>query len=142
MRLWLDLLVMGVLAIIGIYALPDPSMHGMGVFCLAVSGLFAVFLFAVFFVIPRLIFRGQPRFRDEYTLIFTNEDIHFRTQNMDSRLQWSLYTHALVDARSCILYYGKRQFTVIPVRVFENAEKLRAFDQMLSKHVRPIIRKK
>ncbi|MFN0056781.1 MAG: YcxB family protein [Planctomycetales bacterium] len=72
---------------------------------------------------------------------FSSEGIYFRTAQVDSRLQWTVYTLALVDAHSYVLYYGTRQFTVIPKRVFQNSEQQQAFEQLLTQHVARIVRR-
>jgi hypothetical protein len=98
-------------------------------------------LVAAFTVIPRIAFRREPKFRDDYALTFWADGIHFRTAHIDSQLQWSMYSRALVDAHSYVLYYGVRQFTVIPKRVFQNAEDQQAFEQLLTHHVPQIVRR-
>ena len=50
-----------------------------------------------------------------------------------------MYSRALVDARSYVLYYGSRRFTVIPKRVFESSEQQQAFEQLLAEHVPEIV---
>ena len=106
-----------------------------------VAAAFGLLLVAAFTVIPLLVFRGEPKFRDEYSLTFSTEGIHFRTAHIDSELQWSMYSRALVVAHSYILYYGSRSFTVIPKRFFQSAEQQEAFDQLLKDNVLQITRK-
>jgi hypothetical protein len=112
LRLWLDVCVVVALGAVGIYLWPS------------------------------LIFRREPKFRDEYSLTFSSEGIHFQTAHIDSHLAWDLYSRALVDAHSYVLYYGSRTFTVIPKRVFQNNQQQEAFDQLLAGHVPKIVRKK
>jgi uncharacterized membrane protein YcfT len=138
LRLWLDICVVVLVGAAGIYLWPSLSSK---VF-LGVSIAFAVILFAAFFVIPPLIFRREPKFRDEYSLTFSQEGIYFRTAHINSHLAWDLYSRALVDAHSYLLYYGSRTFTVIPKRVFQNNEQQEAFDQLLAGHVSKIVRRK
>ena len=45
---------------------------------------------------------------------FSAAGIHFRTTHIDSRLDWGMYSRALIDEHSYVLYYGSRQFLVIP----------------------------
>ncbi len=92
-------------------------------------------------IIPPLAFRRDPKFRDDYSLTFSPEGIHFRTVNIDSHLQWSIYSRALIDAHSYVLYYGSRQFTVIPKRVFQSTEQRQAFEELLAQHVSQIVRR-
>ena len=91
-------------------------------------------------MIPPLAFRREPKFRDEYSLTASPEGIHFRTAHVDSHLQWSMYSRALVDDHSYVLYYGSNQFTVIPKRVFESAGDQQAFEALLVQHVGALVR--
>jgi len=141
LRLRLDIVVTVVLAGIGVYFWQSPSRHWLGLACVVVAVAFVLLLVAAFTVIPPLGFRREPKFRDDYSLTFSPEGIHFRTADIDSQLQWSLYSRALIDAHSYVLYYGSRQFTVIPKRVFQSAEQQQAFEQLLTQRVSQIIRR-
>ena len=141
LRLRLDIVVTVVLAGIGAFLCRSASLHWLGVACVVVSVAFALMLVAAFTVVPRLVFRREPKFRDDYSLTFSAEGIHFRTSHIDSQLQWGMYSRALIDVRSYLLYYGSRQFTVIPKRVFQNVEQRQAFEQLLTQHVSEIVRR-
>lgn len=135
LRLRLDTVVIIVVAGLGAYLWQSPSLHWLGVTCVVLSVGFALTLVAAFTIVPPLAFRREPKFRDEYSLTFSAEGIHFRTANIDSQLQWSLYSRVLIDAHSYLLYHGSRQFTVIPKRVFESAAQQQAFEQLLTQHI-------
>jgi hypothetical protein len=139
MRPRLDIVMAVGLAALGAYFWRMPDSHWFGVFFVAASAVFLLFLFTALVVGPLLAFRLEPKYRDDYSLIFSPEGIHFRTVHIDSQLQWSLYSRALVDAGSYILYHGSRAFTVIPKRVFQNPEQQSAFEQMLRQHIPKII---
>ncbi len=141
LRLRLDIVVVVAMTAIGIYLWQSPSSRWFGVAFVSIAALFSLMLVAAFAVIPPLVFRREPKFRDEYSLAFSSEGIHFRTAHIDSRLQWSMYSSALVDAHSYVLYYGTRQFTVIPKRVFQSSEQQQAFEQLLRQHVSEIVRR-
>jgi hypothetical protein len=141
LRLRLDIVVALVLAGIGTYLWRSPGLHWLGVGCVLIAALFALMLVSAFTVVPRIAFRREPKFRDDYALTFSPDGIHFRTVHVDSQLQWSMYSKALVDAHSYVLYYGSRQFTVIPKRVFQSAEGREAFEQMLAQHIPQIVRR-
>jgi len=96
---------------------------------------------AKFFIIPQRLFRGEPRLKDERSLTFTSDGIHIQTAHVDSQLEWSTYSRALIDSHSFILYYGVRSFTVIPKRVFRDAEQKRVFEELLSQKIPKIVRK-
>lgn len=133
LRLPLDLTLAAMTALLGAYEL------GIGMVCL--SGGFILILVAAFAVIPRIWFRSQPKLRDEYSLRFSSEGIHFQTVHIDSDLQWTMYTRALVDPYSFILYYGNQQFTLIPKRVFSDGAQRELFERLLSQNVSNILNK-
>jgi hypothetical protein len=141
LRLKLDIVVIVVVASLGVYELQTPDSRWYGIVSLSLSAVLALLLVAAFWVIPVLAFRREPKFRDEYSLTFSPEGIHFHTAHIDSQIQWSLYSRALVDAYSYVLYYGTRSFSVVPTRVFENADQRAAFDRLLSEKIPKIIRK-
>jgi hypothetical protein len=136
LRLRLDIVVVVAVAAIGIYLWPS----FWGVASVVVSVLFLLMLVAAFAVIPRLAFRREPKFRDDYSLTFSADGIHFRTAHIDSRLKWSMYSRALVDDHSYVLYYGSNQFTVIPKRVFSSVAERQAFEGLLTEHVSAIVK--
>ncbi len=141
LRLRLDVVVTVVLFGIGIYLCRSPNLRWLGLVCIVITVVFALMLIAAFTIIPLLIFRREPKFRDDYSLTFSPEGIHFRTVHINSQLQWSMYSWALIDAHSYILYYGSRQFTVIPKRVFQSVEQQQEFEQLLTQRVSQIVRR-
>jgi len=141
LRLWLDIPAVVLLAASGIYSLRFPGWQWVSLACLVGSGALALILVAALVIIPSMIFRREPKFRDEYSLTFSPEGIHFSTVHIDSKLSWSMYSRALVDARSYVLYYGSTQFTVIPKRVFQSTEQREAFEELLAQNVPQVVRK-
>ena len=141
MRPRLDIVVAVGLAIAGAYLLRSPGSHWTGVFALCASAALVVMLLAAFLILPPLAFRLEPKYRDDYSLVFSPAGIHFHTVHIDSQLEWSIYSRALVDDYSYILYYGSRRFTVIPKRVFQNSEQLGAFERILGQQVSKIVKK-
>jgi len=114
LRVRLDIVAAIVIALLGAYSWRSPDYHWLSVVCLGASVVLLLMLFAAFVVIPPLAFRTEAKFRDDYALTFSEDGIHFRTAHIDSQLQWSMYSRALIDRHSYVLYYGSRQFTVIP----------------------------
>jgi hypothetical protein len=141
LRVRLDIFLALVLAAVRAYFWPSPSSHWFGVLAVAASAVFCVILVAAFLVIPPVAFHYQPKFRDEYSLTFSLEGIHFQTAHIDSHLEWSIYSQVLVDAHSYLLYWGSRTFTIIPKRVFQNTEQQGSFEQLLAGRIPKIVRK-
>lgn len=141
LRVRLDIVAAIAVALLGVYSWRSPDYHWLSIVCLVSSVVLVLVLFAAFVVIPPLAFRSEAKFRDEYSLTFSPGGIHFRTVHIDSQLQWNMYSKALIDEHSYVLYYGSRQFTVIPKRVFQNAEQQQIFERLLTQHVSNIARR-
>jgi len=141
LRLRADIVVIIVLLGAGGYLWRSPGYRWFGVTGVVLAVVFAVILVAAFMIIPPLAFRREPKFRDDYSLSLSPEGIHFHTAHIDSQLQWSMYSRAVIDAHSYVLYYGSRQFTLIPKRVFQSAEQQQAFEQLLTERISQIVRR-
>ncbi|HEX6045944.1 MAG TPA: YcxB family protein [Pyrinomonadaceae bacterium] len=87
--------------------------------------------------VPRKYFRGDPKFRDEYTLTFTDAGIAFKTQHMSSTLAWSFYTALIENDSFYILIYGKHvhSLSVLPKRAFQDSQQERTFREMLRRNL-------
>jgi hypothetical protein len=142
LRLKLDAVVAVVTALLGVYLWQSPGSRGWGIGLVCLSVVFVLVLAAAFGVIPRLVFRREPKFRDEYSLTFSPDGIHFRTSHIDSQLQWSMYSRVLIDPHSFVLYHGTHSFTVIPKRIFENTEQQAAFERLVSEKIPQISKKR
>ena len=140
LRLPLDIAVIVGVAVLGTYEWHSGS-QAFGITLLCMAGLFTLILLAAFALIPAVTFRNQAKFRDEYSLSISPQGVHFRTTNIDSELKWGIYTSALVDAYSYILYYGAQQFTVIPKRVFQDASQRQTFERLLTQNVSKVVDK-
>ena len=141
LRVRFDIAAAIVAALLGAYSWRSPEYHWLSVVCVTASAAFVLMLFAAFIVVPPMAFRSQAKFRDDYSLTFSHDGIHFRTAHIDSQLQWSLYSKALIDAHSYVLYYGSRQFTVIPKRVFQSTDQQQRFELLLIQHVPQVVRR-
>lgn len=141
LRLKRDIALAVAMALFGLYVWQWLNLPWYGMPLFGLSAVLILLLVAAFGVIPGVIFRREAKFRDEYSLTFSPDGIHFRTAHIDSQLQWSMYSRALIDAHSFVLYYGPGSFTVIPKRVFETTEQQAAFEHLISQKI-PRISKK
>jgi hypothetical protein len=94
-------------------------------------------LYNVLVKIPRQYFRGDPKFREQYEMIFSDEGISLKTRQIDSKLAWSLYTRVIEEQSLYLLIYGKdiRTMTLIPKRVFQNKAQETAFRELLKTRI-------
>jgi YcxB-like protein len=80
-------------------------------------------------------FRRNPKFREEYHLTFSRENIHFKTTSLDSTLQWTHYERIIESPDLFLLMYGKGIYTLIPKRCFKSNEEINAFRTLVSQTI-------
>ena len=105
------------------------------IFFILVGVIWLLFLFLIFFAVPRQRFRSDPKFRDEYFLQFSEDGIHFKTAQIDSLIQWSFYSKVLEDDRFYLMVYGKNMISIIPKRAFASAAEEEAFNNLLRRKI-------
>ena len=89
--------------------------------------------------LPRRVFRGDPKFREEYNLIYSDAGVTLKTQNINSSLNWNFYTSVVENDKFYLLIYGNNlpSFSIVPKRAFRNNNDEMAFREMLRRHVDP-----
>ena len=112
-----DLVVGSLMVLIGVYLMyfSPPNLFFGGF--LIILGLSCFFMLGYgFLILPVLIYRSDPKLKWEYKLTFSDQKIEFKTNDIDSILQWPLYHSWLRDDEFYILYHGKRNLSVVPRR--------------------------
>lgn len=82
-------------------------------------------------------FRMNPKFRDEYELTLTRENLHFHTASIDSTLGWDLYSGVLETKQVFILLISERMSSVIPKRAFSDDRQVQEARELLSTAIAP-----
>lgn len=80
-------------------------------------------------------FRGSPSANTPITLTATDEGLHFRSQQTDSRVNWSAYVNWVEEKTIFALFPNPRVFIVIPKRAF-GADQLSEFRELLRRKVK------
>ena len=106
-----------------------------GSLILGVVGLFVLFYIIARYIIPAYVYKYSVADKGEYSFEFTQDGIHFTATNIDSQLDWSLFTHVVVGTEHYLLYYGKHQYVIIPRRIFKSPSLLDEFDQLLQQKI-------
>ena len=109
----------------------------------AMIGLLGVSLFhGVFINRPRRYFRGDPKFRDEYNLTFSDSGIEFRTANINASMAWGMYSRVIETDAFYLTVYGRdiHSVSVLPKRAFVDGKQETLFRELLRRHVDPSLK--
>ena len=128
------LVLSSIFVAVGIFLVSLLQMDTLISFLLTFIGVVLLLIWALlFFVVPRQRFRRDPKFRDEYTLQFSDDGIQFKTAQIDALVQWSLYSKVIKSERFYMMVYGQNMISVIPRRAFASAQQDAAFDELLKR---------
>jgi hypothetical protein len=121
----------------GVFAKLDKAiallLFGFGIYCVTFAGLywwtmiwFPLAIAEWFNLLSlsrwrtKIEFQRNPKFREEYHLTFSLENIHFQTASIDSTLAWTHYERIVESPDLFLLMYGKGLYTLIPKRCFNS----------------------
>lgn len=138
-EIWLRLIIFYVLVSAGMFLLTILLGFALPIWALiALLGLVGVSLAQGFLIDrPRRYFRGDPKFRDEYHLTFTDSNIEFKTENVRASIAWSMYTRVIENDKFYLTVYGRdlHSVSIIPKRAFVNSKQEASFREMLRRHI-------
>jgi hypothetical protein len=86
-------------------------------------------------LIVRWQFKSTPKFNERNTIIFDVDGIHFRTPTIDARLKWETYSEMLENEKVFLLIYGKRMYSVIPKRAFQDGAESDRFRALVEQRL-------
>jgi hypothetical protein len=104
---------------------------------IAGASLLMLVIYAVI-LLPHMLYRYQPKLQSDYRLRFSDDAIEFQTDEIDSKLKWSIYHSWLRDGEFYILYSGKRDVSVIPRRALDDGADER-LAELLSQKLGPAL---
>jgi hypothetical protein len=78
---------------------------------------------AAFALIPLLLFRGSPTLRGPHRYEFDDRDIHATGPGYDSRIQWSVFTRAMMHRFGLLLLSGRLPMLSVPARAMSASDR-------------------
>ncbi|MUK90753.1 hypothetical protein GMD78_20565 [Ornithinibacillus sp. L9] len=130
-----DLLISVGLMAIALYLIFTDEVTILNTLALIIAILYFIILILKLYIIPLLVFRRTPKYRDTYTLAFTDEQIKFVTEGNQSDIRWDYYNTLKETGGFIFLYYGKDLFTIIPKRVFKDEKEISSFIAFTKKKI-------
>lgn len=108
----------------------EPVGGWLGRVSITVSLLIALIAAAVWFILPRWIYRRETKLQQEYRFEFSPSGIRFESVDVVSSLRWSTFRGLCSDADVHLLLFGRYGFTAVPRSAFANAGDDDAFVRM------------
>jgi hypothetical protein len=130
-RLVFDVIVAIGLLVYGLYLLTINSDELLAAFMVVISILFVFILLARIFIVPRVVFRREPKYKEEYELIFNEDEILFTAGGLNSTIQWDFYKSIKETKDFIYLMYAKNGYSIIPKRTFNNNEERDRFLKLI-----------
>lgn len=138
-----DLIISWVVAGIGAWTIRfgTDRYFWFGVIVCGIGLGFSTLAAVMLLILPRALVAADPKLRGEYQLTFSDRGVRFQTTSIDSNIDWSLYQRAVEARDFYLLYWTRRQFTVVPKRAFATSADMLAFNALLAAHVAKVDRR-
>ena len=81
---------------------------------------------------PVMEWNRNPKFKEQHRLTFTQDELRFKTDTIDSTLKWDFYSKCVETPKAFILIYGKRMYSVIPKRAFTDSSQMQEFRNLIA----------
>lgn len=138
----LDLTLIGLLIIFTIYLFINNGSSTMSVVLIVllfiVSGVFAV----LYIFQPGIFYDKIDKFKQQYHLEFRNNKILFKTDDINSELEWNFYEALWENENFFYIIHSKEMYTLIPKRAFNNEMEIIEFKNLFMKYNNKKIYKK
>ena len=141
-RAGLDLIIEILGIIVGIILLAVFGFSWILILLILGGMLGLIISFLGYFIFPRIRFRSEPKYKQEYRLEFDDEGIRFNTDSIESKLDWIIYNKLIETGNLYILIYGKYSFSIIPKRVLLTEADRIEFNVLMDKYIKEKIIKK
>ena len=80
-------------------------------------------------------FKKNPKFKYKQKIIFSDSGLHYKTEGIQSKINWNYYNRFLESKNSYILIFGNRLYSVIPKNAF-NTNELKLFKNMIEEKIK------
>lgn len=94
-----------------------------------------------YYVLPKIRFRSEPKYREEYHIEFDDKGIKFRTNSIESKLEWSLYNKVIETENLYIMVYGRHNFSIIPKHALLTDSDKMEFKSLLDQFIKEKVKK-
>ena len=92
--------------------------------------VYLMIIATLYYLIPKVSYKQNAKYQEEYYLSFSEEGIKFRTNTINSDLQWEVYKKLLENEEYFYLCQNKQIYSVIPKRAFQGEETMLQFKEL------------
>jgi len=130
----LDLTLIGLLIIFTIYLFINNGVSIMPIILIILLFIVSI-VFAVLYVFqPGIFYDKINRFKQQYHLEFRDNRILFKTNGINSELDWNFYEALWENDNFFYIIHSKEMYTLIPKRVFNNEMEIIEFKNLFMKY--------
>ena len=130
-----DKVVAGLLFAFGVYSIAVTGLHWWTPISFVLAAVEWFNLLSPIRWKTKMEFNRTPKFREEYLLTFSDANIYFKTESLESTMLWTYYERVIESPTLFILLYGKGMYSVIPKRCFSSDSEMSAFRALLKRSI-------
>ncbi|MDR3011602.1 MAG: YcxB family protein [Chitinispirillales bacterium] len=113
-----------------------PDLKMLSTIILVATIFFSALVFFLYFCAPFLMYKKNPKYHAEYMLTFSKDNIIFKTPNIDSVLQWGIYSELWESNDFYFLIQTPRMYSIVPKRAFKNSADKQIFEEIAMSNIK------
>ena len=130
----LDLILIGLLMLFTLYLFINNGFSTMPI-VLSILLFIISAVFAVLYIFqPGMFYDKIDKFKQQYSLEFNDDRILFKTDDINSELEWNFYEALWENDNFFYIIHSKEMYTLIPKRVFDNEMEITEFKNLFMKY--------
>jgi len=130
----LDLILIGLFMLFTLYLFINNGFSTMPI-VLSILLFIISAVFAVLYIFqPGMFYDKIDKFKQQYSLEFNDDRILFKTDDINSELEWNFYEALWENDNFFYIIHSKEMYTLIPKRVFDNEMEITEFKNLFMKY--------
>lgn len=130
----LDLLLIGLLILFTLYLFINNGFSTLTIVLLILLFIISAILMILYIFQPGMFYDRIDKFKQQYHLEFNDSKILFKTDDINSELEWNFYEALWENKKFFYIIHSKEMYTLIPKRVFKNINEIIEFRELFLKY--------
>lgn len=130
----LDLLLIGVLILFTLYLFINNGLSTLTIMLIILLFIISAILMVLYIFQSEMFYDRIDKFKQQYHLEFNENKILFKTDGINSELEWNFYGALWENKKFFYIIHSKEIYILIPKRVFNNINEITEFRELFLKY--------
>lgn len=113
------------------------SLHKVSPLAFLLSSILWLSLMAAFWVVlPRMVYRKSPTFKDQFTMLFSVDGVRLENERGYNEWKWNQFTTYIESPLFIHLYFNSSSFFLVPKDAINNFGDMASFRKLMEEKIK------